>query len=32
MHHCCLVFLSNNSLHFGINEIISFQDLVGTLD
>ena len=25
-------FLLNNSLHFGVNEIISFQKLVGNLD
>ena len=25
-------FLLDNSLHFGVNEIISFQKLVGTLD
>ena len=31
MHHCCsLVF--NNSLYFGVNEISSFQKLVGNLD
>ena len=25
-------FLLNNSLHFGVNEILSFQKLVGNLD
>ena len=27
-----LSFLLDNSLHFGVNEIISFQKLVGNLD
>ena len=33
-HHASLLFnfLLNNSLHFGVNEIISFQKLVGNLD
>ena len=34
MHHCCLVFiyLLENSLYFGVNEITSFQKLVGNLE
>ena len=32
MHHCCQVFLLGNSLHLDVNEIISFQKLVGNLD
>ena len=32
MHHCCLIFLLENSLYFDINEIISFQKLVGNLN
>ena len=33
-HHASLLstFLLDNSLHFGVNEIISFQKLVGNLD
>jgi hypothetical protein len=33
-HHASLLsnFLLNNSFHFGANEIISFQKLVGNLD
>ena len=33
-HHPLLLsnFLLDNSLHFGVNEIISFQKLVGNLD
>ena len=33
-HHASLLstFLVDNSLHFGVNEIISFQTLVGNLD
>jgi hypothetical protein len=33
-HHASLLsnFLIDNSLHFGVNEIISFQKLVGNLD
>jgi hypothetical protein len=33
-HHASLLFnfLLDNSLHFGVNEIISFQILVGNLD
>jgi hypothetical protein len=32
--HASLLFnlLLDNSLHFGVNEIISFQNLVGNLD
>jgi hypothetical protein len=33
-HHVSLLsnFLLDNSLHFGVNEIVSFQKLVGNLD
>ena len=31
MHHCCLNLI-RQLLHFGVNEIISFQKLVGNLD
>ena len=33
-HHASLLstFLLDNSLHFGVNEIISFQKLVGNID
>ena len=33
-HHASLLssFLLNNSLYFGVNEIISFQKLAGNLD
>jgi hypothetical protein len=33
-HHASLLskFLLDNSLHFGVDEIISFQKLVGNLD
>jgi hypothetical protein len=33
-HHASLLskFLVNNSLHFGVNEILSFQKLLGNLD
>jgi hypothetical protein len=31
MHHCCLIFLLDNSFNFGVNELISFQNLVGNL-
>ena len=33
-HHASLLsnFLLDNSLHFGVNEILSFQKLVGNLD
>jgi hypothetical protein len=30
-HHASLHF-GDNSLHFGVNEILSFQKLVGNLD
>jgi hypothetical protein len=33
-HHASLLsnFILDNSLHFGVNELISFQKLVGNLD
>ena len=32
MCHCCLFFSLENYLYSGVNEIISFQKLVGNLD
>ena len=32
IHHCCFVSLLENSLYFGVDEIISFQKLVGDLE
>ena len=32
MHHCCLVSYLESSLYFGVNEMISFQKLIGNLD
>ena len=32
MHPCCLVFLLERSIYFGVNEILSFQKLLLNLN